>query len=278
MRQLPIAHKSLARRPASRMRPSRMRSAWLRAVVAGMAAGLAFGLSPAKAAETTASLPTSPLASPAAPVAAPDAAASNTPAPITPAETRPASLHPTSAPPLLMRTADGRYVKAELASLPKSVVEQPCYEYNNYWCLKGTRWEGQEKVGRQRLAVFQDPVYAARAVAITIHAYRFKHNLRTPREIMTRYILSPDCRQNGPGTAKCTHMWGLVDKYAQRIGAALGIGPNEPMKIFSSHTTVNLERARTLFREMAHIEIGQTLRVPDELIDKGLERAGFKAV
>lgn len=246
MRQLPIAHKSLARRPAPRTRPSRMRSAWLRAVVAGMAAGLALGLSPAKAAETAASLP--------------------------------ASLQPTSAPPLLMRTADGRYVKAELASLPKSVVEQPCYEYNNYWCLKGTRWEGQEKVGRQRLAVFQDPVYAARAVAITIHAYRFKHNLRTPREIMTRYILSPDCRQNGPGTAKCTHMWGLVDKYAHRIGAALGIGPNEPMKIFSSRTTVNLERARTLFREMAHIEIGQTLRVPDELIDKGLERAGFKAV
>jgi len=176
-----------------------------------------------------------------------------------------------------MRSGDGSYVKADLASLPKVVVEQPCYQYNNYWCLKGTQWEGQEKVGRQRLAVFQDPIYAARAIAITMHAYRFKHNLRTPREIMTRYILSPDCRKSGPGTAKCTHMWGLVDKYAQRIGAALGIGPNEPMKIFPSQSTVNLERARTLFREMAHIEIGQTLRVPDELIDKGLERAGLKA-
>lgn len=219
-------------------------------------AGLAFSLSAASAAETTAEQPAAPA--------------------VEAEKTETASLQPTSAPPLLMRTRDGSYVKADETALPKAVVEQPCYQYNNYWCLKGTRWEGQEKVGEQRLAVFHDPIYAARAVAITIHAYRFKHNLRTPREIMTRYILSPDCRKNGPSGEKCTRMWELVDKYAHRIGAALGIGPNEPLKVFTSQNTVNLERARTLFREMAHIEIGQTLRVPDELIDKGLERAGFK--
>ena len=269
MRQLPIAPQPLACRTVSRARSYR-----LRAVVAGMTAGLALGLSPAKAADTPAAVPVSAAAPETSPA---DAAAQNAVAQNASAELRPASLPPVSTPPLLMRAADGSYVKADLASLPKAVVEQPCYEYNNYWCLKGTKWEGQEKVGRQRLAVFQDPVYAARAVAITIHAYRFKHNLRTPREIMTRYILSPDCREKGPATAKCTHMWGLVDKYAHRIATALGIGPNEPMKIFPSQTTVNLERARTLFREMAHIEIGQTLRVPDELIDKGLERAGLKA-
>ena len=177
---------------------------------------------------------------------------------------------------LLMRGQDGRYVEADEAALPDAVTRQPCYKYNNYWCLKGTKWEGQDQVGEQRLAVFQDPVYAARAVAITLHAYRFKYNLRTPREVMSRYILSPDCLKSGPNTAKCTHMWGLVDKYAHRIASALGISPNEPMKIFPSKTTVNLERARVLFREMAHIEIGQTLRVTDELIDMGLERAGFK--
>lgn len=181
-----------------------------------------------------------------------------------------------SAPRLLMRAQDGRYVEADEAALPDAVTRQPCYQYNNYWCLKGTQWEGQAKVGEQRLAVFHDPVYAARAVAITMHAYRFKHNLRTPREVMTRYILSPDCREQGAKGPKCSHMWSLVDKYAHRIASALGIGPNEPMRIFPSQTTVNLERARVLFREMAHIEIGQTLRVTDDLIDKGLERAGFK--
>lgn len=277
MRQLPIAHKS----PASGVQSRRLVS-----FVAGVAAGMSLGLSVARAADTTSEQTQTPAAAPAsAPAAAapgsapaPSASASaSASTPAAPAETRPASLQPTSTPPLLMRSGDGSYVKADVASLPKVVVEQPCYQYNNYWCLKGTQWEGQEKVGRQRLAVFQDPIYAARAIAITMHAYRFKHNLRTPREIMTRYILSPDCRESGPGTAKCTHMWGLVDKYAQRIGAALGIGPNEPMKIFPSQSTVNLDRARTLFREMAHIEIGQTLRVPDELIDKGLERAGLKA-
>lgn len=229
------------------------------------AAALAFGATAAAAAETTAEQQ-------AAPVASTETAAATA----APAEAKTASLQPTDAPPLLMRARDGNYVKADLAALPPTVVEQPCYQYNNYWCLKGTRWEGQAKVGEQRLAVFHDPIYAARAVAITIHAYRFKHNLRTPREIMTRYILSPDCRKNGPGTAKCSSMWGLVDKYAHRIGAALGIGPNDPLQVFTSRNTVNVERARALFREMAHIEIGQTLRVPDELIDKGLERAGFK--
>lgn len=277
MRQLPIAHKS----PASGVQSRRLVS-----FVAGMAAGMSLGLSMARAAETASEHPQTPAAAstsastPAAAASTPAAASAplaSATAPASPAEAKLASLQPTSTPPLLMRSGDGSYVKADVASLPKVVVEQPCYQYNNYWCLKGTQWEGQEKVGRQRLAVFQDPIYAARAIAITMHAYRFKHNLRTPREIMTRYILSPDCRESGPGTAKCTHMWGLVDKYAQRIGAALGIGPNEPMKIFPSQSTVNLERARTLFREMAHIEIGQTLRVPDELIDKGLERAGLKA-
>ena len=241
MRQLPCALKPLALRTFT------------------FVAGLAVSLGAANAAETAAEQTAAPSVTPEAP-----------------AEAKPASLQPTSTPPLLMRAGDGSYVKADVSSLPKAVVEQPCYQYNNYWCLKGTRWEGQEKVGEQRLAVFHDPIYAARAVAITIHAYRFKHNLRTPREVMTRYILSPDCRKNGPSTAKCSSMWGLVDKYANRIGAALGIGPNEPMKVFTSQSTVNLQRARTLFREMAHIEIGQTLRVPDELIDKGLERAGFK--
>lgn len=240
MRPLPCALKPLAPRAFAFM------------------AGLALSLSAANAAETAAEKPAAPAVESEA------------------GKTGAASLQLTSTPPLLMRTRDGSYVKADEAALPKAVVEQPCYQYNNYWCLKGTRWEGQEKVGEQRLAVFHDPIYAARAVAITIHAYRFKHNLRTPREIMTRYILSPDCRKNGPNGEKCTRMWGLVDKYAHRIGAALGIGPNEPLKVFTSQNTVNLDRARTLFREMAHIEIGQTLRVPDELIDKGLERAGFK--
>lgn len=242
MRQLPIAPR-------------------MHAIAAVVAAGVMFGQSAANAANT----------SDTPQIAASEAAS----AAVSEAQTADWT-QKVSTPPLLMRASDGSYVKADVSSLPAAVVDQPCYKYNNYWCLKGTKWEGQEKVGNQRLAVFNDPAYAARAVAITIHAYRFKHNLRTPREIMTRYILSPDCREQGPGTAKCTHMWGLVDKYAHRIATALGIGPNEPMKIFPSQTTVNLERARTLFREMAHIEIGQTLRVPDELIDRGLELAGFR--
>lgn len=180
-------------------------------------------------------------------------------------------------PHLLVRQSDGGYGQADLDKLPAAVTQQPCYRYNNYWCLKGTKWEGQARVGEQKLAVFQDPADAARALAITLHAYRFKYGLRTPKEIMSRFILSPNCREGGRDASGCGSMWGLVDKYAARIAKAMGISPNEPLGVFKSKTTVDKERARILFREMAHIEIGQTLRVSDELIDQGLKRAGFEA-
>ena len=243
--------------------PSAFRSI---ALQAGLATAIVLA-----AASTSAIAQTPASAETAAPVETADAASATATAAATAAPAAQDAL------PLLMRQPDGKYVQADEDALPDAVTRQPCYQYNNYWCLKGTQWEGQAKVGEQRLAVFQDPVYAARAIAITLHAYRFKHNLRTPREIMTRYILSPACREKGRKTDKCSTMWGLVDKYAHRIATALGIGPDEPVKVFPSKTTVDRQRARTLFREMAHIEIGQTLRVTDELIDQGLERAGFKA-
>src|SRR5690606_41776859 len=79
-------------------------------------AGLAFSLSAASAAETTAGQPAAPA--------------------VEAAKTETASLQPTSAPPLLMRTRDGSYVKADEAALPKAVVEQPCYPHNTYCCQK----------------------------------------------------------------------------------------------------------------------------------------------
>jgi hypothetical protein len=178
-------------------------------------------------------------------------------------------------PALLVRQPNGAYAPAPLVGLPGTVAEQPCLKYNNFWCLKGTQWRGQTKVGTHRLAVFADPADAARAFAITLQAYRFKHGLSTPTQIMSRFILNPGCLKGGRSKAGCASMWKLVDRHAGRLAGALGIGPHEDTGVFVDRTRVNIERARILFREVAHIEIGTTLRVRDSVTDEGLTRAGI---
>ena len=123
-------------------------------------------------------------------------------------------------PALLVRQPDGAYAPAPLVGLPGTVAEQPCLKYNNFWCLKGTQWRGQTKVGTHRLAVFADPADAARAFAITLQAYRFKHGLSTPTQIMSRFILNPGCLKGGRSKAGCASMWKLVDRHAGRLAGA----------------------------------------------------------
>lgn len=179
---------------------------------------------------------------------------------------------------LLARQADGSYGEARLADQPRVVKGQACVRYNNYWCLKGTKWEGQIRVGEQRLAVFADPLDAARAYAITMKVYRFKHGLKSPRDVVARFIMNPRCLKAGAKAKGCAHMWSLVDKYSRRIAAALDIKPTDDMAIFKDHNTVDIKRARILFRETAHIEIGTTLRIKDTVVEEGIKRAGFNIV
>lgn len=192
---------------------------------------------------------------------------------------RPAStpVHTDTHPHLLIRQRGGHYAPGSLSRLPRSEANQVCLAYNNYWCLKGTRWEGQVRVGKQRLAVFDNGTQAARAVALTLQAYRFKHGLRTPRQVMTRYVLSAECRKGGRAAPGCETMWQKVDRYAARIGQALGIRPDDPMGVFKARNVVDRQRAHTLFREMAHIEVGDSVRVREEVLDEGLRRAGIVA-
>lgn len=177
-------------------------------------------------------------------------------------------------PGLLVRQKDGSYAPG---ALPAATTAQPCVRYKNYWCLKGVGWEGKVGTGEQNLIIFADAPSAARAFAITMRTYQFRHGLKTPRAVMSRFILSPGCLTGGRAAAGCAGGWALVDRYANQIGKALGIGADDPIGLFADRQMIDAKKARILFREVAHIEIGISVQVTDALIDEGLRRAGLTA-
>jgi hypothetical protein len=180
---------------------------------------------------------------------------------------------PVPVDPLLVRQADGTYAPGPI---PAATRAQACFRYNNYWCLKGIGWEGKTGIGEQNLVVFSDPAWSARAFAITMRTYQFRHKLLTPRQVMSRFILSPACLGGGRTTAGCEDGWRLVDRYARQIAAALAIGPDDAIGLFKSRYVINADKAHKMFRTIAHIEIGISVQVTDALIDEGLRLAGIK--
>lgn len=178
-----------------------------------------------------------------------------------------------AAEPVHVRQADGRYAAGPVPEVTRS---QPCFRYNNFWCLKGIGWEGKTGIGEQNLVMFSEPAWGARAFAITMRTYQFRHRLLTPRQVMSRFILSPGCAAGSAATAGCADGWRLVDRYARQIGAALGIGADEAIGLFKSREVIDADKAHKLFRTVAHIEIGISVQVTDALIDEGLRRAGIR--
>lgn len=84
-----------------------------------------------------------------------------------------------------------RFSRRDLAEL-KSL----CVTKNNYWCVKtpgGDTWRGQVDEDLAHHAIFSDPAWSARAFARIMRSYRFRHNLRTAREVISRYAPPSDC-------------------------------------------------------------------------------------
>ncbi len=188
-----------------------------------------------------------------------------------------AQIQPVAIPYLQVRVSADTYVALtpdHAAMLPKTIISQPCVRYNNFWCLKGLHWNGQTGVGEQHLAVFATPVYAARAFAIMIKKYYMVYNLKTPRTILGRFILSPVCTTEHTSPV-CRDMWARVSKYSTDLSAAMGIADDEDCTLLRADGSFNAARARVLFKALAHQESGITLQVSDALIDEGIKAAGI---
>lgn len=81
-----------------------------------------------------------------------------------------------------------------------------------------------------------------------------------------------------PATGLCPRGENPTWVYARNIAGALGLGPDDPIGLFISDTSVNRRVAQELARAMARFELGQDYTVSDDLIDAGLRRAGFTIV
>lgn len=188
-----------------------------------------------------------------------------------------AQIQPVAIPYLHVRTAADTYVPLtadRAAALPKIVTSQPCVRYNNFWCLKGTHWDGEISAGEQHLAVFSSPVYAARAFAIVITKYYTAYKLKTPHAILSRFILSPACATDRT-SAICQDMWARVSQYSASLSDAMGIAADDDCALLRADGSLNAARARLLFRAIAHQESGTTLQINDALIDAGVKAAGM---
>jgi len=90
----------------------------------------------------------------------------------------------------------GAYRKASFTSVELKGPGKRCIHHNNYWCVKtpkGDQWVGQTARDPANHAIFQNATYSARAFTRIMRSYRFRHNLRTARQIISRYAPSSDC-------------------------------------------------------------------------------------
>lgn len=88
------------------------------------------------------------------------------------------------------------YKKASFTPVELKGPGKRCIHHNNYWCVKtpkGDRWVGQTAKDPANHAIFKDATFSARAFTRIMRSYRFRHNLRTARQIISRYAPSSDC-------------------------------------------------------------------------------------
>ena len=88
------------------------------------------------------------------------------------------------------------YKKASFTPVELKGPGMRCIHHNNYWCVKTPKddqWVGQTAKDPANHAIFDDATYSARAFTRIMRSYRFRHNLRTARQILSRYAPSSDC-------------------------------------------------------------------------------------
>ncbi len=151
----------------------------------------------------------------------------------------------------------------------QAAADSACVRLNNYWCIKtpySSYWEGQTGRDEREHAIFSHPAYGARAFARLMRAYHFKHELDTPKAIISRYAPSNDCK--GWADFHCPEK---VNTYAKTVADGMGISPNQSIGLFNADGTMNESRAIDLFRIFAKVEIGGDFIVPEPLIRRGIQ-------
>lgn len=118
---------------------------------------------------------------------------------------------------------------------------------------KGDNWQGlaQDQSGDSRFAVFSDPVWGIRAMAVILRGYQSRHGLNTIRGIISRW--APSSENN-------------TEAYIRQVAEGSGFGANSPLNL-NDPTTL-----RRVITPMIRHENGQQPYSLSQIIE-GIRRA-----
>ena len=144
--------------------------------------------------------------------------------------------------------------KAGDAAIPPTMRKSPaalCERINNPGCIRynpSTNWLGSDGE-HNGFVVFTSPMWGIRAMAITLRTYRRSHDLKTIREIITRW--APPSENN-------------TELYISIVAGYVGMNPSEELRTIAQYSAV--------IAGMIRMEIGHQ-PYPAHTISLAVERA-----
>ena len=167
---------------------------------------------------------------------------------------------------LLIRMRDGTYSQAAFSEQELNAPGMVCIRFNNYWCIKSplgeeTYWRGQISQDDRRHAQFSDPVFGARAFARLMHTYRFRYNLQSSSDILSRYAPTTDTVGSIEGNPL-----NPTNTYATFIARSVGKEPDDPLNLFHADGTFNAEIAVPVFQAFVRFELSAKYSIEEDFI------------
>ena len=178
---------------------------------------------------------------------------------------------------LLVKIA-GRWNQAAFTSDQLNQPGMLCIRHNNYWCIKAVGWNGEIGQDDRNHAIFSEAKFGARAFFRLMRNYRFRHDLKTTREIFGRYAPFTDCigsLPRNPETGECPNGPNPTLQYATTVAASMGVGIDDDIGLFDVEEKIDRDKAHTLARAVAQFELGSRFDVTPALLDQGIELAGL---
>lgn len=175
----------------------------------------------------------------------------------------------------LLISDNGVFKQAKFTAKELNSPGMLCIRFNNYWCMKSVGWEGEVGKDARGHAIFNDPVFSARAVARQFRTWWFRDGKRTAFQIMSTYAPPDDCVGSVGKPPNCKYGPNPTEIYAARVAESIRKGPNDSLDLFDASGKLNRSLAIPFFQAIASFELTEKYKVSPELIALGIDRAGL---
>lgn len=146
--------------------------------------------------------------------------------------------------------------------------------YFNFGCVKTKKsgfWLGQISKDKENHAIFKSPLYGIKTLITISTELVEKRKNNTLVKFFNVYAPSDDCVggiKNNDGT--CKYGFNQPEKYAKKIGDAIGIGVNDTLKLRTSTGEINTKLITLLISEVASFETGKICKFTEENVIKAI--------